>query len=253
MIFLAKEIFNRVEVKFKLNGKQKDSLISAIREYMNEDKYNVGGKVYTICNIYYDTDNNDIIQASVAKPVYKEKLRLRGYGIPKPGDKVFLEIKKKFKGVVNKRRTSLELEEARNYIKTKSMPEIKPYMNKQVLKEIDYFLSIYDIKPAVYLAYDRLAFFDKNDSDFRVSFDTNVRTRRYDLDLEAGDHGKQLLNDDTWLMEVKINKNLPLWFARILSENEIYRCSFSKYGTEYAKLIGKDRYNDPENLRSILL
>lgn len=253
VITLAKEIFSRVEVKYKLNSAQKDLLIDALKEHMEPDKYNIGGKVYTICNIYYDTDNNDIIQASVAKPVYKEKLRLRGYGIPKSNDKVYLEIKKKFKGVVNKRRTSLVLDEARKYIETKEMPEIKPYMNKQVLREIDYFLSIYDVKPALYLAYDRLAFFDKDDKDFRVSFDTNVRTRRYDLDLELGDHGELLIDEDTWLMEVKMNKNLPLWFTNLLSENKIYRCSFSKYGTEYAKMIGKDRVENPDILRSALL
>ena len=136
---LAKEIFSRYEVKYMLNTTKKDIIIDALREYMNEDKYNIGGKVYTICNIYYDTDDNYLIQQSVSKPIYKEKLRLRGYGVPKPGDLVFLEIKKKFKGVVNKRRTRLEIEEAKRYIETGIMPEPKPYINQQVMKEIDYF------------------------------------------------------------------------------------------------------------------
>lgn len=249
---LAKEVFSRFEVKYAINTAKKDILIAALQEYMVADKYNVGGNPYTICNIYYDTDDNYLIQKSVSKPVYKEKLRLRGYGVPNPGDLVFLEIKKKYKGVVNKRRTRLELEEAMRFTLSGEIPEQKPYINSQVMNEIKYFMSIYDLKPKLYLAYDRLAFFDKNDSEFRVSFDTNIRTRRYDLRLDAGDYGERMF-DDVWLMEVKINKNLPLWFTRLLDENEIYHSSFSKYGTEYARLVGQGRFENANELRSAIL
>lgn len=250
---LAKEVFSRFEVKYAINTAKKDILIAALQEYMVADKYNVGGNPYTICNIYYDTDDNYLIQQSVSKPVYKEKLRLRGYGVPNPGDLVFLEIKKKYKGVVNKRRTRLELEEAMRFTLSGEIPEQKPYINSQVMNEIKYFMSIYDLKPKLYLAYDRLAFFDKNDSEFRVSFDTNIRTRRYDLRLDAGDYGEKMFDDDVWLMEVKINKNLPLWFTRLLDENEIYHSSFSKYGTEYARLVGQGRFENANELRSAIL
>lgn len=250
---LAKEVFSRFEVKYAINTAKKDILIAALQENMVADKYNVGGKPYTICNIYYDTDDNYLIQKSVSKPVYKEKLRLRGYGVPNPGDLVFLEIKKKYKGVVNKRRTRLELEEAMRFTLSGEIPEQKPYINSQVMNEIKYFMSIYDLKPKLYLAYDRLAFFDKNDSEFRVSFDTNIRTRRYDLRLDAGDYGEKMFDDDVWLMEVKINKNLPLWFTRLLDENEIYHSSFSKYGTEYARLVGQGRFENANELRSAIL
>ncbi|MBS5842732.1 MAG: polyphosphate polymerase domain-containing protein [Clostridiales bacterium] len=250
---MAKEVFSRYEVKYMLNTEQKESIIKAFREYMREDRYNYGGKYYTISNIYYDTADNTLIQRSLSKPVYKEKLRLRGYGIPKPGDIVFLEIKKKYKGVVNKRRSCIELEEAKRYMETGILPEIKPYMNKQVLQEIDYFTHIYDLQPKLYLAYDRLAFFDKNDPQFRVSFDTNIRTRRYDLTLDAGDYGQNMLTDDTWLMEVKINKNLPLWFARLLQEYKMYKSSFSKYGTEYARMIASNRMENADTIYSSII
>ncbi|MFR1518063.1 MAG: polyphosphate polymerase domain-containing protein [Clostridia bacterium] len=250
---MAKEVFSRYEVKYMLNTDQKETMVAALREYMNEDRYNYGGKFYTISNIYYDTEDNTLIQRSLSKPQYKEKLRLRGYGIPKPGDIVFLEIKKKFKGIVNKRRSCIELEEAKRYMETGQLPDFKPYMNKQVLQEIDYFTHIYDLKPKLYLAYDRLAFFDKNDSQFRVSFDTNIRTRRHDLTLDAGDYGQKMLKDDIWLMEVKINKNLPLWFARLLQENKMYNSSFSKYGTEYARMVASGRMENADSIYSSII
>lgn len=250
---MAKEVFNRVETKYIISSAKKNSIIAALQEYMEADKYNIDGKPYTISNIYYDTKDNYLIQTSVSKPAYKEKLRLRGYGVPGVDDLVFLEIKKKYKGVVNKRRTRLSVKEAKQYIQTRELPEIKPYMNLQVLREIQYFMSIYDLEPKLYLAYDRLAFFDKNDADFRVSFDTNIRTRRYDLNLDAGDYGEKMFDDDVWLMEVKINKNLPLWFTRLLTENEVYHNSFSKYGTEYARFVGQGRVENAENLISVIL
>lgn len=250
---MAKEVFNRYEVKYMLNTEQKETLIAALTEYMDPDQYNSGGKFYTISNIYYDTDDNALIQRSLEKPTYKEKLRLRGYGIPQPGDIVFLEIKKKYKGVVNKRRTCLELTEAQKYMETGTLPEFQPYMNRQVLKEIDYFTHIYDLKPKLYLAYDRMAFFDKNDPEFRVSFDTNIRTRRYDLRLNAGDYGQQMLKDDVWLMEVKINKNMPLWFARLLQEQKMYNSSFSKYGTEYARMVAANRIENAGEVYSSII
>lgn len=250
---MAKEVFSRYEVKYMLNTDQKESIVKSLQEHMKEDQYNYGGKYYTISNIYYDTEDNTLIQRSLARPPYKEKLRLRGYGVPKPGDIVFLEIKKKYKGVVNKRRSCIELEEAKNYMETGILPEFKPYMNKQVMQEIDYFTHIYDLKPRLYLAYDRLAFFDKDDSQFRVSFDTNIRTRRHDLTLDAGDYGQKMLKDDVWLMEIKINKNLPLWFARLLQEYKMYNSSFSKYGTEYARMSAAGRLEDPDMIYSSII
>ncbi len=256
MILVAKEVFSRYEVKYLLNTQQKENIICALNEHMDMDRYNIGGNYYTISNIYYDTEDNNLIQRSLAKPKYKEKLRMRGYGIPKPGDMVFVEIKKKYKGVVNKRRSSMELEEAKRYLDTGVMPEIKDYMNRQVMMEIDYFTHIYKLVPKLYLAYDRLAFFDRENSQFRVSFDTNIRSRRYDLALDMGDHGEKMLNDDTWLMEVKINMNLPLWFTWLLDKHKLFQCSFSKYGTEYARMVASSRgypCESAEGLYSFLL
>ena len=262
---MAKEVFNRYEVKYMLSTDQKDAVIEVLLDQMNLDPYNSGGKYYTICNIYYDTEDNTLIQRSLSRPPYKEKLRLRGYGVPKPGDIVFLEINQELAAILKLSelgnvdwnvllgRSCIELEEAKRYMETGVLPEFQPYMNRQVLREIDYFTHIYDLKPKLYLAYDRLAFFDKSDSGFRVSFDTNIRTRRYDLSLDAGDHGQKMLKDDLWLMEVKIDKNLPLWFAHLLQENKMYNSSFSKYGTEYARMIASERMENADMVYSSII
>ena len=234
---MAIEVFNRYEHKYLIDKDTYIRILSVMDEHMELDEHNPGHEPYTIANIYYDTDDNRLIRKSLEKPIYKEKLRLRSYGVPDKDAKVFLEIKKKFNGIVNKRRTVLSLEEAYNFTRTGVTPELKKYMNKQVLNEITYFLKLYDLQPKLYIAYDRVAYFEKDNPDLRISFDTNIRSRRYDLYLEYGDYGEQLLEPCTYLMEVKTGLAKPLWLTRMLTEMGIRRMSFSKYGTEYRQSI----------------
>lgn len=234
---MAMEVFNRFEHKYMMNEEAFRKVLAILDEHMEIDPYNIGHKPYTIANIYFDTPDDYLIRTSLSKPKYKEKLRLRAYGVPELDSKVYLEIKKKFNGKVNKRRTTLKLKEAYEFTATGKAPEPQEYMNAQVLKEIEYFLKIYDLSPKLYLAYDRIAYFEKDNKDLRISFDTNIRTRRYDVMLEKGDYGEGLLPEGIYLMEIKTSLAKPLWLSHMLSELEIKRKSFSKYGTEFKKTI----------------
>ena len=238
---MAIEVFNRYEKKYRIKQDVYVELRKRLEEYMEADKHSKNGGFYTICNIYYDTDQNDLIRTSIEGKIYKEKLRLRSYGVVAPNENVYLEIKKKYNKRVNKRRTVLKLTEAYEYVRTKQKPEAQTYMNQQVLSEIDYFLHRLDLKPRLFLAYERCAFFGKEDNNFRVTFDRNIVTRRYDLGLEYGVYGEKLLPDDEWIMEVKIDQTMPLWITKILSELHIYPTSFSKYGTEYKKFLANNK------------
>ncbi|MBQ7718624.1 MAG: polyphosphate polymerase domain-containing protein [Clostridia bacterium] len=242
---MAIEVFNRYEHKYFLDKETFERVIKVMDEHMVIDSHNPDHKPYTIANIYFDTPDDYLIRTSLSKPKYKEKLRLRAYGVPNLDSKVFLEIKKKFNGIVNKRRTALKLTDAYDFARTGKPPEIKDYMNRQVVSELEYFLKIYNLSPKLYLAYDRIAYFEKDNSDLRISFDMNIRSRRYDLKLEHGDYGKKLLPDGVYLMEIKTSLAKPLWLARMLSELDIKRVSFSKYGTEFRQMIHfEDEYKE---------
>ncbi|QSF44987.1 polyphosphate polymerase domain-containing protein [Paenibacillus tianjinensis] len=234
---MAIEVFNRYENKYLFDTAAYHQLYNELLEYMEPDDYNKQHEFYSITNLYYDTPSNTLIRNSLSKPKYKEKLRLRAYGVPDGDSKVYLEIKKKVFGLVNKRRTPLKLHEAYDFVRTGNPPEYKDYMNKQVVEEIKYFLSCYDLKPMVYLSYDRKALFCKNNRDLRITFDTNIRSRRYDLKMEHGTHGELLMEPGQWLMEVKAEKTIPVWLSKMLSEHQMYRTSFSKYGNEYKKML----------------
>ena len=240
---MAIEVFNRHEKKYQLDYDKFYKLKNDISDYMELDKNNKRGKSYVIANLYYDTEDSYLIRHSLQKPTYKEKLRLRTYGVPDENKKVFLEIKKKVNGTVNKRRSSIVLNDAYAFLETGDMPELAPYMNGQVLKEVDYILEKKILKPKVYLAYDRTAYFSIEDQDLRISFDSDIRYRENHLRLEEGDFGKLILPKESYLMEIKTSKAMPTWICNLLSKHKIYSSSFSKYGYVYQNCI--NQINEP--------
>jgi hypothetical protein len=196
---------------------------------MVEQKYGAS----TILNIYYDTPDWRLIRASLEKPLYKEKLRLRAYGTVTDDSEVFVEIKKKFHGIVYKRRAALLLEDAREFL---NAPMRTPG-DEQVLREADWMLSTYRLAPAAAISYDRAAFIGKDDPDFRVTIDQNLTGRTDALDLTCGSHGDAILRGGEYLMEVKSAGGMPLWMCHLLDEYRIFPTSFSKYGTYYKTYI----------------
>lgn len=224
---MAQTVFNRYEKKYLMPEHIYYALRERLASYMQQDTYGL----HTICNIYYDTPEHELIRRSIEHPVYKEKLRLRSYGIPGPESAVFLEIKKKYQQVVNKRRVQLTLREAYAYLEQ----GVRPQTDSQILREIDFLLRRCRLERGLYLAYDRLALFARQDPDFRLTFDWNIRSRQQDMGLECGDRGEALLPKGCCLMESKVMGAAPLWFARILSELALYPVSFSKYGNIYKK------------------
>lgn len=218
--------FKRYEKKYLLSQKQYETLRALTEKRLIPDEY--GEK--TICNIYFDTPSARIIRASIEKPIYKEKLRLRSYGVPSPDSVVFVELKKKYKGIVYKRRETMPLKEAEGYLYRGKRPEKK----SQVLREIDWFLSYYEeVHPNMYISYDRVALYDVENPDLRVTFDWNICWRDYQLELSNGSWGNSILQTGQYLMEVKIPESMSVWLGKILDELKIYPTSFSKYGKAY--------------------
>lgn len=227
-------VFKRYEKKFLMDEAMMERLMPVLLEHMELDKFCKNGQSYHICNLYYDTAQNDVIRDSLQHPYYKEKLRMRSYGIPKDGStKVFLELKKKVAGEVTKRRAKLRYDEAQRFLADRTMPEGLDYLDRQILREVEYYLSHKDVKPTVFVSYDRVALFDRSDKSFRLTFDYNLRTLRGDVSFEKGVEARPLMEEGFRLMEVKVSNAYPKWFADLLSDNGIHRHSFSKFGVEY--------------------
>ncbi len=225
--------FKRMEKKTTLPTERVEELKARIAPYMNNDPYNVDGKPYMICNLYYDDFDDHVIRGSVQLPKYKEKLRLRSYGVPTVDTKVFLELKKKYYGVGTKRRTKLRYGDLQHYLETGIHPEGLSYIDEQVLREIDYYRSHETVEPRVYVSYLRNAYHGKEDPSFRLTFDSDILTRRYDLDLTLGRYGSPILTEGTTLLEVKFSGAVPFWFCRVMSDFGLSFHTFSKVGTDF--------------------
>ena len=219
----------RIEKKYLLDTDQYCAMLEGIAGHMEPDQYSN----YAIGNVYYDTVNYDLIRESLDRPVYKEKLRVRSYGVPSAEDNVFIELKKKFDGVVYKRRITMNAGEA-------AFSLARGYIDRadQISREINWFMHAHTLMPAAYIGYDREAYAGTEDPNLRLTFDTNLRGRYWSTDLMQGRDGMYILPRDTILMEIKIPGAAPLWLSRLLSENRIFSSSFSKYGTYYKQLTG---------------
>lgn len=223
-------VFKRYELKYMLTAAQKARVLSAIDPYMRLDSY---GRT-VIRNIYFDTDSYRLIRRSMDKPEYKEKLRIRSYCCATPDTDVFVELKKKYKSVVYKRRMAMREREAVAWVER----EEHCVAHTQISEEIDYFLDFYgSLAPRLFLSYEREAYYSLDGSDFRVTFDENILAREDDLTLESESRGTPILDTGCTLMEIKCSGGIPMWMAGVLSRERIYRTSFSKYGTAYKNII----------------
>ncbi len=223
-------VFKRYELKYLLTDAQKQTVLQAMADFMELDQY---GRT-TVRNIYFDTENYRLIRRSIDKPAYKEKLRIRSYKRAKATSTVFVELKKKYESIVYKRRISLPENEAMEWV-SGQQPCRK---DTQISKEVDYFLQFYgSLRPAVFLSYEREAYFAKDGSDFRVTFDDHILCRREDISLESAVYGTPLLPEGKVLMEIKCSGGIPLWMTKALSRERIFKTSFSKYGTAYQTMI----------------
>jgi hypothetical protein len=220
-------------MKYLMTRKQHTAVLEAMLPYMKLDDYGHS----TIRNIYFDTENFRLVRRSIEKPVYKEKLRIRSYKQASQNDKVFVELKKKYDDVVYKRRESITLNDMEEWIaKGTSFPQ-----KTQIGREIDYFFEYYKtLEPKVFLSYEREAFYSLDGSDFRVTFDENILAREEELSLAGGIWGQNLIERDKVLMEIKTSGGIPLWMTKVLSQQKIYKTSFSKYGTAYEDMIDKN-------------
>lgn len=226
--------FKRYEKKYLLNPEQYQCLKEEIDKHFVPDKY---GET-KICNLYLDTDDYVLIRRSTDKPIFKEKVRLRTYGLPDDDTIAFLEIKRKFNSIVYKRRIHMDYKSSFETVNGGSFL----CEDKQIAKEIKYLFDLYgNLKPRFYISYDRCAFFHKETSEIRITFDKNLIWRDYDLDLKCGSYGEYLLPQDYTLMEIKVPNTAPLWLASLLSKLKIYPRSFSKVGTAYKSKLLKQR------------
>lgn len=233
-------VFKRKEVKYLLTEAQLAALRPVMETHMEPDAFAHS----SISNLYYDTPDFRMLRRSQEKPVYKEKLRLRSYGIPDEETQVFPEIKKKAEGIVYKRRVSMPYGDAIRYLSRR-----RPGEDGQIFQELNWMLISYgSLAPRIFLSYERDSWKGREEPSLRLTLDREILWRTEALDLRRGAWGEPLLEPNQVLMEVKISNAAPLWLAEALSENGIFPISFSKCGRAFETLC-KNYINEMEMKR----
>lgn len=224
---MTQQYFKRNEKKYLLNSDQYTALQHALLARMKPDRYFESD----IHSIYFDTENDDLVIASLEHPDYKYKVRVRSYG----DDNIFFEIKSKLDGTVYKRRTKLTRSDYETYMKGE-LP-----VSGQVMHELDHLIQTYELTPKVFMTYARRAYRDQNeDSDLRITFDGKLRSRMHDVVIDKYDECDDYFVKPTYIMEVKTHAGMPLWLVSMLNSHKIYPSSFSKYGKIYQRMKQKE-------------
>ena len=220
----------RYELKYLLDRGQTAWVINSLKGHMEPDRFGLT----SIASLYYDTPEDRLIRASLDKPAFKEKLRLRSYGLATAKSPVFLELKRKASGIVYKRRVQTTLPEVRRFFTgTDGL-----FGDRQICRELDWFRNAYaPLRPACLIIYDRVAYFEPG-GDLRLTIDFNPRCRMDELDLTGPMDGFPLRPDGDTILEIKVQEAMPLWLTAILDEGQIYKSSFSKYGEAYRQFSG---------------
>ena len=223
------DVMQRYELKYILSKEQVEFLRKMLVNHMEVDEY---GKT-SIASLHYDTPYSRLIRDSIEDFGYKEKIRLRSYGLAKENGPVFLELKRKYDKVVYKRR----IKSTENDVNAFFNRDEELCVNGQIAKEISYFRDYYKtLIPACLIIYDRVAYFEPN-GDLRLTIDYNPRYRLHDLNLTTSMEGTSLLKEGEAILEIKVHGSIPLWLTHILDAGNIKKSSFSKYGTAYKQQI----------------
>ena len=224
-------VMKRYELKYLLSAEQTVYLRRRLEGHMKVDQY---GRT-SIASLYYDTPDYRLIRTSIEKPLFKEKIRLRSYGLATDSSPVFLELKRKAYGIVYKRRVQSTIPLVDKFFAGEGDICAPGQINREITTFRDYYRTLV---PACLIIYDRTAYFEP-DGDLRLTIDENPRYRWDDLNLTDSMEGISLLPEGWTILEVKVQQAMPLWLSEILDKGKIYKNSFSKYGAAYRQQLEK--------------
>jgi len=232
---MAITVMKRYELKYLLDAKQTELLRERLKGHMEVDRY---GKT-SIASLYYDTPTYQLIRTSLEKPEFKEKIRLRSYGLATEESPVFLELKRKAYGIVYKRRVQTTIPLVHKFFSGEGDICAPGQINREITSFRDHYK---ELVPSCLIIYDRTAYYEP-DGDLRLTIDENPRYRTNDLILTKSMEGISLLEEGRTILEIKVQEAVPLWLCGILSAGEIRKGSFSKYGEAYRQQLVKAQYS----------
>jgi hypothetical protein len=213
---------------------------------MRLDPYIQNDYDYEVRSLYFDSNFQHSFLEKKDGIAIRHKLRIRYYpGFSINGQEfVFIEVKKKISENVAKSRVYVPLENAINILdynheEAKKFYEEASAQDKNTLKEIWFLYKKHNLKPRCIVSYKRQPFISRVEKTFRITFDTNVMVRNYNLDLRFGGGSKYVVPRGICIMEVKFNSFIPNWALMIIQKNDCIQYKISKFvqGLEKTRVL----------------
>lgn len=224
----------RLEYKYLIPVDKLDSFRRELLPFVNlDDKHNDGNE-YIVRSIYFDTHDLRFYREKVEGYKIRKKLRIRGYNFVENANPVFLEIKRKNDGYINKNRAPLEYQNLDEFLESASINDFiikdsNGELHKRDAEKFLYHLRKNSLKPIVLIVYDREAFFSKFDESLRITFDKNLRYKIYPSLENLFSEDLQVLHKNNFILEVKFSEGFPNWLSNLINKYQLSRKSLSKY------------------------
>ena len=227
-------MFNRYELKYIMRYAHAKRVMEHMGDYLVPDAYGDKYGNYILSSLYYDTDDFLFYWQKLEGLKHRRKLRIRLYEtkeVPTPETIVYVEIKERVDKIIRKRRIKVPLKDAWKLCDDRE-EVVHEKRDRAAHDEILHMTHAYDLYPQVITSYHRKAFNGTEyDPGLRVTFDTNLRYRRADLDLTSKKLGRFMIDPDLVIMEIKANNSIPIWITQMVAHHDIQLKRISKYCT----------------------
>ena len=225
--------FNRFELKYLISYDTSQRLQQDLKKYVIPDSYSKSENgLYTLSSLYYDTEDYRFYREKVDWLKYRRKLRVRQYETEKPltdDSIVYVEIKQRVDRVTQKRRVPMTYKEAMDFCNDGIIPPHEK-RDEPVIFELYQFIKQNNLKPSCITSYMRNAYFGTDyDTWLRVTFDTNIRYRKKNLNLADKEIWEFMVSPDKVIMEVKANERVPYRLTEMIASYNFRLIRVSKY------------------------
>jgi hypothetical protein len=245
------KLFNRYELKYILNLEQYLQFAEILPNYLELDPQGDQHGRYKITSLYYDTEDYKAYWDKIEGHKFRRKVRIRLYGgeTATPETLCFAEIKQRINKTLQKKRIYVPYTEAEALCGASEPIPSEATMSetdREVASEIRYLQSTLQLRPACIVSYDRMAFDGSEYEDgLRITFDTNLKGRTYDLSLLSYAPNQFFIAPDHCIMEVKVNYRVPYWLTEIIGKHGFTLRRISKYCAtlqQFGRLLNRQQY-----------
>ena len=227
----------RKEYKYLVEISKIEALRKALAPFVELDKYAAKNdkQEYKVRSIYFDTGKMNYYHEKDAGVKIRKKFRIRGYEQVDRDSIIFLEVKRKNNEIVSKNRAPVYFKNLHELLETRQSEQLVTPLSSfpKAVYDADvflYYLYRQYLVPVILIVYDREPFVSKFNSNLRITFDKNIRSKvTTDINGLSSEHKNIFALSQYFVLEIKFDFGYPIWLKQIIKEFGLVRQAVSKY------------------------